>query len=69
MTQLLMKLFVPHTSPNDPAFRSACGKLAGLVGIICNVLLFTGKLLAGIFSGSISVMADAVNNCLMHPAL
>lgn len=62
MTQLLMKLFLKQTDPAAPTFRSACGKLAGLVGIFCNVLLFAGKLLAGLLSGSVSVMADAVNN-------
>ena len=62
MTRLLLRLFVPHTAPSDPAFRSACGKLAGFVGIICNILLFGGKLLAGLLSGSVSIMADAVNN-------
>jgi len=63
MTQLLMKLFLkePH-DPQKPAFRSACGKLAGIVGIACNVLLFLLKLLAGLLSGSVSVMADAINN-------
>ena len=38
------------------------GNLAGIVGIICNVLLFAGKLLAGTLCGSVSVTADAVNN-------
>ena len=32
------------------------------MGIICNVLLFAGKLLAGTLCGSVSVTADAVNN-------
>ena len=50
MTQLLLKLFIKQTDPQDPAYRSACGKLAGLVGIICNILLFLGKLLAGLLS-------------------
>ena len=63
MTELLLKLFVKHADQvEDPSVRSAYGKLSGLVGIICNVLLFVGKLLAGLFSGSVSVMADAVNN-------
>ena len=63
MTQFLMKLFVkaPH-DPQNPVFRSSCGKLAGTVGILCNVLLFLLKLAAGLLSGSIAVMADAVNN-------
>ena len=38
------------------------GNLAGIVGIVCNVLLFAGKLLAGTLCGSVSVTADAVNN-------
>ena len=63
MTKLLMKLFLkmPH-DPSDLKFRSGCGKLAGAVGIGCNILLFALKLLAGILSGSVSVTADAMNN-------
>ncbi len=63
MTRLLLRLFTkqPH-DPQDPAFRSSCGKLAGIVGIACNILLFAGKLLAGLISGSVAVMADAINN-------
>lgn len=63
MTGLLLRLFVKHADQTeDPAVRSAYGKLAGMVGIVCNGLLFAGKLLAGVLSGSVSVMADAVNN-------
>ena len=62
MTELLLKLFVKSSDPSDPAYRSACGKLAGTTGIACNILLFLGKLLAGLLSGSVSVMADAFNN-------
>ena len=63
MTSLLLKLFVKNPEQTtDPKVRSAYGRLAGLVGIACNVLLFLGKLLAGIFSGSVSITADAFNN-------
>lgn len=63
MTQLLIRLFLKGPQdPDNPAFRSACGKLSGGVGIACNVLLFLLKLLAGLLSGSVSVMADAINN-------
>lgn len=46
----------------DERVRSAYGKAASLVGIGCNALLFAGKLMAGIISGSMSITADAVNN-------
>ncbi len=42
--------------------RLAAGRRAGAVGIGANVLLFAGKLLAGILSGSVSITADAMNN-------
>ena len=38
------------------------GRRAGIVGIGVNVLLFAMKLAAGILSGSMAVIADAVNN-------
>lgn len=42
--------------------RLSSGRKAGSVGIFCNLLLFGGKLLAGILSGSMSITADALNN-------
>ncbi|MGM9563479.1 MAG: cation diffusion facilitator family transporter [Faecousia sp.] len=63
MTSLLLRLFVKnHDDTENPVVRGAYGKLAGAVGIVCNLLLFAGKLLAGILSGSVAVTADAVNN-------
>lgn len=58
----LLKLFVKGNDPGDARFRSACGKLAGAVGIVCNVLLFAIKFFAGIITGAVSVTADAFNN-------
>ncbi|MCI9677771.1 MAG: cation transporter [Oscillospiraceae bacterium] len=46
----------------DPAVRRAYGVLCGCVGIGLNLLLFAGKFLAGLLSGSIAVTADAFNN-------
>ncbi len=57
MTELLIKRFI-----KDGGDRSAYGKLAGKVGIACNILLCIGKFFAGILSGSLSISADAVNN-------
>ena len=63
MTQVLLRLFIKdYQDITKPGVRSAVGKLAGLVGIVCNIVLFLGKLLAGILSGSVSIVADAMNN-------
>ena len=63
MTHLLLKLFVKnYTDPNSPAVHSAIGKLAGIVGIVCNCLLAAGKLILGLLVGSMAVIADGVNN-------
>ena len=63
MTQLLLRLFVKnHQDTQSPAVREGYGKLAGLTGIVVNALLCAGKLLAGALSGSVSIMADAINN-------
>ena len=47
---------------DDPKVRLAYGRLAGIVGIICNLLLCGLKLLAGILAGSLAMIADAFNN-------
>ena len=63
MTQLLLRLFVPdYQDSSKPGVRSAVGKLAGMTGILCNIILFAGKLFAGILAGSVSIIADAMNN-------
>jgi len=63
MTQLLLRLFVPdYQDPSKPGVRSAVGKLAGMTGILCNIILFAGKLFAGILAGSVAIIADAMNN-------
>ena len=63
MTNLLLRLFVrDHQDPKQPRVRSAVGKLSGVVGIICNILLFAMKLAVGTISGSVAITADALNN-------
>ena len=65
MTKLLLRLFIQNgQEPQSPAVRGAIGKLAGIVGIICNVILFIAKMTVGWIAGSVAVMADAVNNLL-----
>ena len=63
MFQKIMKALVPGYGERDePAVREKSGRVAGAVGIATNLLLFAIKLLAGFLSGSVAVMADAVNN-------
>lgn len=46
----------------DPQVRRDAGKAAGGVGVATNLLLFVVKLIAGLLSHSVGVLADAVNN-------
>lgn len=63
MITLLAKIFIRNESDvSSASVRSAYGKLCGALGIVLNLLLFAGKLTAGILSGAISVMSDAFNN-------
>ena len=63
MTKFLMKICLPkEASSTAPATRAAAGQLSGVVGIACNALLFAAKLLVGTLSGSVSVIADGMNN-------
>lgn len=63
MIDLLLRMFVRDYEKTDEIrVRNAYGKMAGGVGIVCNLALFGGKMTAGLLSGSMSVMADAVNN-------
>ena len=59
MTKIVLKqLKKKHPDLRSGPGRGAVGKVSGGVGIGCNVLLFAVKLAVGIFSGSVSVMAD-----------
>ena len=63
MIQFLSRLLIrDRDNITDPAVRRAYGMLCGCVGVALNCLLFLGKLLAGLISGSIAVTADALNN-------
>lgn len=63
MTQLLLRLFVKDADNTESSkVRSSYGRLSGIVGILCNVLLFAAKMIVGTLAGSVSITADAVNN-------
>jgi len=60
---MLLRLFIKNREdPQAAETRSAVGALSGAVGILCNVLLFAGKLIVGTLAGSVSITADAMNN-------
>ena len=63
MSSLLIRLFVKNSQDTqNPDVRASYGNMSGIVGIILNLSLFMLKLMVGIFSMSISVIADAFNN-------
>lgn len=47
---------------NKEEQRTKVGQLAGVLGLVSNVVLFLGKLLIGFIASSVSIMADAVNS-------
>ena len=63
MTDWLVRRFVADAdNVGDPQVRQRYGLLASVVSIVCNVLLFVGKAALGWAVGSLSIVADAVNN-------
>ena len=63
MITLLSKIFIKNREDtSSPEVRQRYGILSGAVGIFFNLLLFTGKFLAGSVSRSIAITADAFNN-------
>ena len=63
MVKLFKKLFIKnYENVENPVVRAAYGVAAGVLGIIANAFLFVVKLFAGILSGSVVVVADAINN-------
>ena len=61
MITLLARIFIREDDKPEKV-RLAYGTLCGIVGILLNVLLFTGKFIAGTISKSIAITADAFNN-------
>ena len=63
MINFLVKRFVKdYENVENAKVRTAYGMLASILGICCNLFLFSSKLFAGFLVNSISVMADAFNN-------
>ena len=62
LERILRRFVRGYEQTGDPAVRQRYGVLAGGAGIALNLLLFAGKLAAGLLTGAISVTADAFNN-------
>lgn len=63
MLKLLTKLFIKnYDNIDDPKVRASYGKLGGIVGIISNIILCSIKIITGFLMGSISMIADGINN-------
>lgn len=63
MTNFIIKKIVKNTDKlKEQSVRTRCGTAASAIGIVCNVALFAVKMLVGVLCGSISAVADAVNN-------
>lgn len=60
---MLAKIFIDdYENVKNNYVRNKYGKLAGIFGVITNLLLGVLKFIVGLLSNSISIMADAVNN-------
>lgn len=63
MTNYIVRKFIKnHTNVDNPKVRTQYGKLSGVVGIVCNVILFLAKIAVGLIFSSVSIIADALNN-------
>lgn len=59
---MIEKLIKGYQNAENPEVRIRVGRFAGFVGILANVVLFVVKLVFGLISGSISIIADSLNN-------
>ena len=63
MLNILARLFIKdYKNTKEANVRSAYGVLCAIMGIITNLLICVFKIVVGIISGAISIMADGINN-------
>lgn len=61
--KMLKKLFIKnYEKTEDKTVRLKYGVVAGVFGLITNLLLFAAKIFIGVLSGSVTIIADAINN-------
>ena len=63
LTNFLINIFIKDKDNiKDMDVRNKYGMLSSVFGITANIVLFLGKLLVGIISNSVAIIADALNN-------
>lgn len=63
MTNFIVSHFIKdYDETSKISVRTAYGLVASIVGIICNVFLFAMKFVVGMWTHSVSVLADSFNN-------
>ncbi len=63
MGNLFLKIFVKnHTDTTNEKVRQGVGTLSSIIGIVLNILLAAAKIVVGILSGVLSILADGINN-------
>lgn len=63
MSKKITSLFLKDAdNATESEIRTAYGKFSSVLGMFFNVVLFGMKLLAGLISGSVAIVADAINN-------
>lgn len=63
MTELLSRLFVKnYKNISDDGVRKSYGSMSGFVGVGVNIILAALKLVVGVLTASVAVIADALNN-------
>lgn len=61
--KLIKKLFIKnYQATKNETVMLRYGFVASIFGIVTNSILFLSKIIVGVFSGSISVISDAINN-------
>ncbi len=59
---MLNKIIKDYNCPQKPEVRIRVGRFAGFIGIFSNLFLFAVKLIIGLITMSVSVIADSLNN-------
>ncbi|MFI3229847.1 MAG: cation diffusion facilitator family transporter [Bacillota bacterium] len=61
--EIIKKIFIKnYKNTDDSAVRFKYGIVAGVLGVVSNVVLFALKIIVGLIGNSITIVADAINN-------